>query len=81
MNTLQYHAHNVLELIHLHSGKYTEADIIDVINEHFGADARFYACSADNMDALQLMEFFHRKAKVKLADGKLQLNLDNVCNH
>ena len=45
----QLHAHEVLHM--MEGNSYTEATLRAAIVEKFGEHQRFYACSADNMEA------------------------------
>ena len=75
----QLHAHNVLQMMEGHS--YTEASLRRAIIDKFGADARFYACSADNMDADRLIEFLKAKGKFMPAGEGFTVDKSKVCNH
>jgi len=56
------HGHEVLEMMFGNSYS-SQEELIREINARFGADARFYTCSAENMDARELVEFLRAKGK------------------
>jgi len=64
------------------SGKhYTREDLRAAIVDNFGADARFYACSADNMDADQLIDFLATKGKFQDSTAGLAIDPSKKCDH
>lgn len=75
----EIHAHEVL---HMMEGKnYTEETLKADIIRNFGQDARFYACSANNMDVDALILFLKRKGKfIDTTDG-FTVDTSKVCNH
>ena len=75
----QLHAHNVLQMMEGHS--YTEASLRRAIIDKFGADTRFYTCSADNLDADQLISFLKAKGKFMPAEDGFTVDKSKVCNH
>ena len=51
----QLHAHEVLHM--MEGNSYSEASLKEAIVKTFGEDQRFYTCSAENMDADELIVF------------------------
>ena len=51
----QLHAHEFLHMMEGYS--YSEASLKEAIVKTFGEDQRFYTCSAENMDADELIVF------------------------
>jgi probable metal-binding protein len=75
------HGHEVLQMM-LSSGKtYTKASLIADITKGFGADARFYTCSADDMTAEELVAFLEAKGKFIEQPGGLQTSPNLMCQH
>lgn len=75
----EIHAHEVL---HMMEGKsYTEEALKADIIERFGADARFYACSASDMDVNTLLVFLKRKGKFMDMNDGFTVDISKVCNH
>ena len=62
------HGHEVMHLMMEHGGSFTKQSLREAIVARFGADARFYTCSADDMTAEQLIDFLEAKGKF-VADG------------
>ncbi len=75
----QKHAHEVLRM--MDGNAYTEASLKEAILNEFGEDCRFYACSADHMDADELIGFLKGKGKFKPMDHGFTVDLDKMCNH
>ena len=57
----QLHAHEVLFM--MEGNSYSEASLREAIIEKFGKEQRFYACSAENMNVDELIEFLKQKGK------------------
>lgn len=76
----QIHAHEVL---HMMEGKsYSENSLIEAIKVQFGEDQQFYACSAENMDAYELLDFLKRKGKfMPTEEDGFTVDTSKVCNH
>ena len=75
----QLHAHEVLHM--MEGNEYTEASLKEAIIRKFGKDQRFYTCSAENMDADQLIEFLKHKGKFKPVGQHFTVDVTKVCNH
>lgn len=76
----QKHAHEVLHM--MVNNSYTEASLIEAIIEKFGKDQKFYACSAENMDIYELVEFLKMKGKFMPAEETgFTVDMSKVCNH
>jgi probable metal-binding protein len=77
----QIHGHEVLQMM-LSSGKpYTRESLVADILHHFGSDARFYTCSADQMTAAELVAFLERKGKFHHTATGFQTAPEKICNH
>lgn len=77
MNKL--HAHEVLNM--MGTKTYTEDRLRKEIVDTFGPDTRFYTCSADNLDAAQLVEFLKEKGKFKPQEEGFAFDETKRCNH
>lgn len=73
------HAHEVLNM--MGTKTYTEDRLKKEIVDTFGPDTRFYTCSADNLDAEQLVEFLKQKGKFKPQDEGFAFDETKRCNH
>lgn len=77
----QIHGHEVMQMM-LTSGKpYTRTTLAQDIVAEFGEDARFFTCSAENMNAEELIDFLEARGKFVPADGGFQTAPDKICNH
>lgn len=75
----QLHAHEVLHM--MEGNSYSESTLRDAIINKFGKDQLFYACSADNMNVDELIEFLKAKRKFMSADDGFTVDTSKVCNH
>lgn len=76
---VEIHAHEVLHMMEGHS--YTEETLKADIIQRFGADARFFACSASNMDIDALLLFLKRKGKFMDMNDGFTVDTSKVCDH
>ncbi len=77
----QIHGHEVINMI-LTSGKtYTKESLVEEIARNFGADTRFYTCSAENLTAAQLVDFLDAKGKFVPQNGGFNSSPDLMCQH
>ena len=73
------HGHEVLEMMQGHS--YTEKSLLETIIARFGADERFYTCSAENLTAQGLIDFLREHGKFKPLDDGYTVDTTKVCNN
>ena len=71
----QLHAHEVLHM--MEGNSYSEASLKEAIVKTFGEDQRFYTCSAENMDADELIVFL----KLMPVENGFTVDITKVCNH
>jgi probable metal-binding protein len=77
----QKHAHEVLHM--MVGNSYSEESLAKAIKDKFGTDQTFYACSAENMNIQELIQFLKMKGKFMPAvqeDG-FTVDVSKVCNH
>lgn len=72
------HGHEVLRMMEGNSYA-SAAELIASIVAKFGADARFYTCSASDMDAAVLVAFLEAKGKFKPTDSGFTMDRGKVC--
>ena len=60
---------------------YTTDSLKAAIIGQFGADARFHTCSAENMNADELIEFLAQRGKFTECAGSFSLKPDAKCQH
>lgn len=75
----QLHAHEVLHM--MEGNSYSEASLKEAIIKQFGKDQRFYACSAENMNIDELVEFLKQKGKLMPLNDGFTVDVTKVCNH
>lgn len=75
----QLHAHEVLHM--MEGNSYSEASLKEAIIRKFGAEQRFYTCSAEDMDADVLIEFLKMKGKFMPAEAGFTVDISKVCSH
>jgi probable metal-binding protein len=73
------HGHEVLAMMQGHS--YTEKSLLDAIIEKFGAEERFYTCSAENLTARELIDFLKDHGKFKPKNGGFTADASKVCEN
>jgi probable metal-binding protein len=60
---------------------YTKDTLRAAIIERFGADTRFYTCSADNMTPDELVAFLEQRGKFVDAGAGFTTDPDKICKH
>lgn len=79
--TEQIHGHAVMEMMLRMNQSFTRETLHEAIAEEFSEDARFFTCSAENMNIDQLIDFLASRGKfVEEADG-FNTRPDKICNH
>lgn len=76
---VEVHAHEVLHMMEGQS--YTEETLKADIIQRFGKEARFYACSASDMDVDALLLFLKRKGKFMDMNDGFTVDTSKVCDH
>ncbi len=77
----QIHGHEVMAMM-MESGKaYTREALRADIVARFGANARFYTCSARNLTPDELITFLERRGKFIDAAGGFTTDEGKMCNH
>ena len=77
------HGHKVLQMM---KGNHyaTQQALVDAIVSKFGADERFYTCSAQGMTAAELVDFLAAKGKFKPCENDttdFTVDATKICNH
>ena len=73
------HGHEVLDMMQGHS--YSENSLLEAIIEKYGADERFYTCSAENLTAQGLIDFLKSHGKFKPVDEGFTVDATKVCEN
>ena len=75
------HGHEVMDFMLEHGGSFTKQSLREAIVARFGAQARFHTCSAEGMDAAQLIDFLEARGKFVATDGGFNTHSDRLCQH
>ena len=78
---MEVHGHKVMKMMLENKKEYTKDNLVNDIEKKFGKDARFYTCSAADMDAKGIMEFLEKKGKFLKKDKGFVTDKSKICNH
>ena len=73
------HGHEVLAMMQGHN--YTEQSLLEAIIEKFGAEERFYTCSAENLTAQELIDFLKAHSKFMPMNDGFTVDTSKVCEN
>lgn len=71
------HGHEVLSM--MEGNVYTEKELLQAIIEKYGAESRFYTCSAENLTAQGLIEFLKEHGKFAPMANGFTVDTSQVC--
>ena len=76
------HGHEVLHMMEGNSYA-TKQQLVDAIVARFGADEKFYTCSATDLSAAELVDFLEARGKFMptQSEGDFTVDVTKVCNH
>jgi len=77
--TASIHGHEVLHLMLASPRTFTREQLIQEIQDRFGAEARFHTCSAEGMSAAQLVDFLQLRGKFAGPEEGFRANPDKIC--
>lgn len=78
----EVHGHEVMKMMITSGENYTRASLREAIISQFGADARFYTCSASDLTADGLIDFLAERGKFNDAGNEsVSMTPDKMCNH
>lgn len=60
---------------------YTEKSLLEAIIAKFGADERFYTCSAENLTAQGLIDFLKEHGKFMPMEDGFTVDTTKVCDN
>lgn len=75
------HGHEVMHFMLENSGNFTRQSLKEAIAQRFGNEARFHTCSAEGMDAEQLIDFLAAKGKFIDSGEGFNTQPEKICNH
>lgn len=78
----EVHGHEVMKMMITSGENYTRASLRAAIISQFGADTRFYTCSASDLTADGLIDFLAERGKFNDAGNEsVSMSADKMCNH
>lgn len=75
------HGHQVMEMMLESEQGFTRESLKAAMAERFGADARFYTCRAQDMDADGLIDFLAARGKFVEQGEGFNTAAEKICNH
>lgn len=75
------HGHEVLQMMIASGESYTVDSLEAAIKARFGELARFHTCSAQDLNAAQLVAFLQQKGKFIAADDGFNTSESKICRH
>ena len=77
----QIHGHEVIAMIRESGQAYSRDSLTAAIEARFGAEARFYTCSAEGLSAGELIDFLENRGKFIPRAGGFTVDPAKVCQH
>lgn len=77
----QIHGHEVMQMMMESDTPFTRESLRAAIHDRFGTAARFFTCSAENMDADALIDFLAARGKFVEQSGGFSTDPSKMCNH
>jgi len=77
----QIHGHEVLNMMIASKRAYTREALVDAIEDRFGATARFYTCSSEQMTTQELIDFLVERSKFNATPEGWTVNVGEICDH
>lgn len=75
------HGHEVMHMMVSSGESYTRDSLRVAIETQFGKDTRFFTCSAQGMNAEELIRFLENKGKFHPVEGGFTTAPEKICNH
>ena len=75
------HGHEVMQMMVDSAQTYPRASLKAAMEARFGAEARFYTCSAQDLTAEALIEFLAQKGKFIDQETGFSTAQEKICNH
>jgi probable metal-binding protein len=80
-NDTQIHGHEVMQMMLDSGSAYTRETLREAIIGRFGAEARFFTCSAENLTAEELIEFLAERGKFVPEAAGFNTAATKMCQH
>lgn len=78
---VQYHGHEVINLMLASGELYSRESLLDSIAHWFGEDARFFICTREGMTATELIDELWKKGKFHGTLDAFTFDSGKRCNH
>lgn len=78
---MEIHAHEVMQMMLEKDGGFSRESLAQAITEKFGADARFYSCSASGMSVPAVIAFLESRGKFVAREDGFNTAPEKICNH
>lgn len=75
------HGHDVIEMIVASGRPWRRDELVGEIGKRWGAQARFHTCSADGMDAGELVGYLSERGKFLESEQGVTMDRTKVCDH
>ncbi len=75
------HGHEVMHMMVNAQTSYSRDSLRAAIHNKFGEDTRFHTCSAEGMDADDLINFLEQKGKFHTEGSGFTTAPEKICNH
>ena len=75
------HGHEVMQMMVDSAQTFTRDSLKAAMASRFGAEARYFTCSAENMKAGELIEFLAQKGKFIEQSGGFSTAQEKICKH
>jgi probable metal-binding protein len=75
------HGHEVMHFMVESGGSFTRQSLLAAVLARFGADALFHTCSAEGMNAEQLIDLLEAKGKFVATESGFNTQSDKICSH
>jgi probable metal-binding protein len=77
----EVHGHVVMKMMIEAKKSFTKEELEKAIIEKFGKETKFHTCSAEGMDAKEIIDFLENKGKFISTVEGIKTNPDKICNH
>ena len=75
------HGHDVIHFIIEQGDGLSRAALAAAVIAHFGVQARFHTCSAQDLSAEQLIDLLTSKGKLVESANGLRVRSERICRH
>ena len=79
--TNKIHGHEVMQMMVESKATYSVESLKTAILNKFGAEARFYTCSAENLTADELIALLEERGKFIAQKEGFSTSADKICKH